>query len=86
MIVKIDKSGRITIPYKFRKILNFVYGDKLEVTFRSKELILTKTGSFCVFCNSSTNIIKIGEHRACHSCIEFLNDIKDGKINYFSKP
>jgi bifunctional DNA-binding transcriptional regulator/antitoxin component of YhaV-PrlF toxin-antitoxin module len=82
MHISIEKGGKVTIPPCQMEMLFLRDGDMVEVFARNHELIIKKKTVSCIFCNSVTALIRMGELCICRLCINRFHDAKDGDFLY----
>lgn len=82
MIRKVDELGRIVLPMEYRKALNIKERDEVDLILESDKITIQKPVLGCHFCNSTVDLVRIGNEYVCKSCIQRLYEAKDGDILY----
>ena len=78
---RIDELGRIVLPMEIRKNLEIKEGDVLEFFIDiSKNIVIKKYTSTCIFCNSQENLIELQSKVICKSCAGKICSEISGKI------
>ena len=70
---EIDNLGRVVIPINFRKKLGIKNKDKVLVSLKKDEVIITATENRCALCNVQLNEEK--NIPLCQSCIEKVKSL-----------
>lgn len=71
-IVRVDELGRIVIPVRLRRTLDFDKGACLEMFTQDESLVIRKYSSCCAFCQSDENLTEhMGKH-ICKSCLDTI--------------
>lgn len=79
MIRQVDKMGRVVIPKEIRAQLKIEDNvDSFEIFMENDMVILKKYHPTCLFCNSLVDVVNFENHLVCKSCIEKLNQLKEG--------
>ena len=71
-LVRVDDLGRIVIPIKIRRMLDFDKGSCLEVFTEEQNLIIRKYVSSCAFCQSEENLTEHKGKFICKSCLDAI--------------
>ncbi|MBE6735044.1 MAG: AbrB/MazE/SpoVT family DNA-binding domain-containing protein [Ruminococcaceae bacterium] len=72
-LVRVDELGRIVIPVKIRRMLDFDKGSCLEVFTEEQNLVIRKYASSCAFCQSEDNLFELKGKFICKSCLEEIS-------------
>ena len=75
--VCVQSMGRVVIPVEIRKRFDIKDGEYLNIEANGHEIIITKKGDRCCFCNSDNSKIKINNFHICESCFEKLSELRD---------
>ncbi len=76
IVRQVDKMGRVVIPKEMRaqlKIENDV--DSFEISMEGERIVLKKFHPTCLFCDSLTDVVTLGDHIICKNCIEKLHSM-----------
>ncbi len=68
VVRKLDKLGRLVIPKELRREMDIDKGSVLEIFVDKNAIILRKYKPFCVFCESTDNLITYKGQNVCKSC------------------
>lgn len=71
-IRKIDELGRVVIPMEIRKILDIEEKDSLSISLENNYICIRKDSPYCVFCNSSIELISFYDKHICKKCLKIL--------------
>ncbi len=71
-IVRVDELGRIVIPVRLRRNLDFDKGACLEMFTEEQNLIIRKYVSCCAFCQSEENLKEYKGKHICAACLSEL--------------
>jgi transcriptional pleiotropic regulator of transition state genes len=66
---KLDSTGRLVIPQEIRDCLNWLNGDSIEFRIEDNSVLLTKHESRCLVCSAEFNLVILGGHKYCKTCI-----------------
>lgn len=69
---KIDNLGRITLPKEFRRALDLVDGDPVEICLEEDHISLCKFERSCAFCGSGVQLMKHRDKYVCQECVDAL--------------
>jgi transcriptional pleiotropic regulator of transition state genes len=69
---RVDKEGRVLIPYKFRNQLNIMPGTSVEVSIKDEAIFVTNPKQKCSLCNETENLKKFDTKHICERCIKKL--------------
>jgi len=81
MIRKIDELGRVVIPIEIRKALGINNKDSLEIQIENNAIILSKSNTCCILCDSAENLVEMKNKKAKekkYMCIDCLDEINLG--------
>lgn len=70
---KIDKTGRVLIPFQLRNQLNLIPGSIVELNLENESITVSNTKKQCCICNS-TELLKEVETKKniCEKCLQNL--------------
>ena len=68
----IDSLGRVVIPMEIRENLGIETKDLLEISLQGDQIILKKSVTTCIFCNSAEELIDFEGKKLCAKCLEKL--------------
>ncbi len=71
-IVRVDELGRIVIPVRLRKALDFDKGACLEMFTEEQSLVIRKYSSCCAFCQNDEDL---KEYKGKHICAHCLSEL-----------
>ncbi|MBQ8000803.1 MAG: AbrB/MazE/SpoVT family DNA-binding domain-containing protein [Ruminococcus sp.] len=71
-LVRVDELGRIVIPVRVRRALDFDKGACLELFTEDNTLVIRKYGSCCTFCHSDEELTEHMDKFICASCLQKL--------------
>lgn len=72
-LVRVDELGRIVIPVKIRRMLDFDKGSCLEVFTEEQSLVIRKYTSSCAFCQSEENLTEHNGKFICKACLDAIS-------------
>lgn len=72
-LVRVDELGRIVIPVKIRRMLDFDKGSCLEVFTEEQSLVIRKYASSCAFCQSEDDLIEYKDKFICRDCLKAIS-------------
>ncbi len=73
IVRKVDELGRIVLPIELRRNLDIEERDSLEIYLDGDKIILQKYEPACVFCGSSSALVKHKGKNVCSDCVRSLN-------------
>lgn len=73
-IRKTDELGRIVLPIEIRQSLDIKEKDSLEICLKDDGVFLRKKLPFCIFCNSTKNLLSFSEKNLCENCFKKLKN------------
>ncbi len=73
IVRKVDELGRIVLPIELRRTLDIEERDSLEIYLDGDKIILQKYTNSCIFCGSSSGLVK---HKGKNVCSECLRNLK----------
>ena len=85
MLLKPDEHGRIILPEAYLRALGIEENGEVEIGLFSNEIILRKPNLGCVFCNSAAHLVRAEGLFVCRTCINSLNEARDGGSIYVMK-
>ncbi|MBQ7046816.1 MAG: AbrB/MazE/SpoVT family DNA-binding domain-containing protein [Oscillospiraceae bacterium] len=68
----VDDLGRIVIPKEIRKSLGIDIRTPVEILVEGDRMIIQRSVSTCVFCNSEDDLTEYKEKKICAKCLEGL--------------
>ena len=71
----VDALGRVVIPMEIRENLNINTKDLLDISVSGNQIVLTKHGNSCVFCDSGDDLVVFEGKMVCKSCLEKLSKL-----------
>ncbi|MCI8331686.1 MAG: AbrB/MazE/SpoVT family DNA-binding domain-containing protein [Clostridiales bacterium] len=71
-IIQLDPVGRILIPSKLRKTMNFRTNDQLHIAIDGDRLIIEKQQNTCALCGGAEALVKTDQKYICKSCYRKL--------------
>lgn len=77
-----NAMGNIYLSDEFRKLLGLAADDEMDITLHNGEMIIKKSIPGCIFCNSTLNLIKMGEYSVCNQCVAKLSSSRIGDTLY----
>lgn len=76
MISKIDNCGRIVIPKGFRRKLDMLVGENVEITECDGHIMITPIKNCCALCRNTENLTEFHSKYICTSCFEKIKELK----------
>ncbi len=73
IVRRIDKLGRIVIPYELRRTLTIQDRAPIEIYVDGDQIVLKAHHQACVFCDNSENLRDYMDKCVCQSCLDKLN-------------
>lgn len=73
-LVRVDDLGRIVIPVRLRRTLDFDKGACLEIFTEENSLVIRKYVSCCAFCQSDEELTEYKGKYICASCLQELTE------------
>ena len=72
---KIDELGRLGIPKEVRRAIGVKEGDELRFEIEGNKLILSKVGSYCLFCGSADDLTELNGKHICADCVKAISQV-----------
>lgn len=73
----VDALGRVVIPMEIRENLGINPKDLLDISVQGNQIVLTKHGNSCVFCENSEELVNFKDKKICRSCLEKLLTVSE---------
>jgi len=70
----IDKLGRVVLPKEMRNQLGWNTNDSLYVHILDNSIILIKSTSACIFCNTTDELLHVKKYSICGDCKKSIAD------------
>ena len=71
----VDALGRVVIPMEIRENLNIKTTDLLDISVQGNQIVLTKHGQTCIFCNSADDLVIFEDKKVCKACLAKLSSL-----------
>lgn len=71
----IDALGRVVIPMEIRENLNIKPRDFVDISVQGNQIILTKHGNTCIFCEVTEDLVVFEDKKICKSCLAKLSQL-----------
>ncbi len=71
----VDALGRVVIPMEIRENLDINPKDLLDISVQGNQIVLTKHGNSCIFCDSCDDLVIFEDKKICKSCLEKLSKL-----------
>lgn len=71
----VDALGRIVIPMEIRENLDINPKDLLDISVHGNQIVLTKHGNSCIFCDNTEDLVNFENKKVCMSCLEKLSHL-----------
>lgn len=71
----VDALGRVVIPMEIRENLNIKTKDLLDISLHGNQIVLTKHGETCVFCDCADNLVIFEDKKVCKDCLTKLSQL-----------
>ena len=71
----VDALGRIVSPMEIRENLDINPKDLLDISVHGSQIVLTKHGNSCIFCNNTDDLVIFEDKKICKSCLEKLTHL-----------
>ena len=75
IIRKVDELGRIVLPIEIRRTLDIAERDEIEIFMDKDRIILQKYEPSCIFCDSSTGLVKYEGKNLCQACVRSIRKL-----------
>lgn len=72
----VDALGRVVIPMEIRENLDIKHKDLLDINVQGNQIILTKHGDTCVFCDSNDDLVNFESKKICKKCLAKLSNLE----------
>ena len=72
IIRKVDELGRVVLPIELRNRFSISEKDPMEIFVDGPYIILKKHEPFCIFCESTKNLVDFQGKLVCEKCIKKL--------------
>ena len=71
----VDALGRVVIPMEIRENLNIKTKDLLDISVQGKQIVLTKHGETCIFCDCADDLVIFEDKKVCKTCLAKLSKL-----------
>ena len=71
----VDALGRVVIPMEIRENLNINPKDLLDISIQGNQIVLTKHGETCVFCDCADDLVNFEDKKVCKNCLSKLSQL-----------
>ena len=71
----VDALGRVVIPMEIRENLNINPKDLLDISMQGNQIVLTKHGETCVFCDCADDLVNFEDKKVCKNCLSNLSQL-----------
>ena len=74
IVRRIDELGRIVLPAELRRTLNIGERETMEIFVDGSSIVLKKSSSACIFCDSARDVVLFKGKNICTRCLRQLRE------------
>ena len=71
----VDALGRVVIPMEIRENLDIKTKDLLDISIQGNQIVLTKHGQACIFCDCTEDLVVFEDKKVCKACLSKLSTL-----------